>query len=285
MQQQPAPPRSAGLRPLSFGELLDQVFRLYRRRFGLFFLLSLILTLPAIITQAIAGGPQIGYFLSLIQDPQVFSPTASGVPPAPPSPNFVALGLTYAVTLAIVPFTISTLVVATLRMIEGQPLSVSGILATVGRRYLPLFGLALLLGAISLSVLCLPLGIWLIVRFAVSVPVMMAERVGPIRALGRSWALSDGAWWRTFGLFAIVYLIIYAMNTVLGGFSFVFLLIPFIPAVVRGMLYATLTGLSSALLVPLLSIVSVLLYVDYRVRREAYDLEQLARDVSAGTGG
>src|SRR5207253_329043 len=50
----PIPPGSAPtlrLRPLSFGELLDDVFRVYRRHFWLLVSISLVLSLPTLVLQ------------------------------------------------------------------------------------------------------------------------------------------------------------------------------------------------------------------------------------------
>ena len=63
----PAPPPEAGgsftlrLRPLSFGELLDEVFRVYRRHFWLFVSIALVLALPTLVLQIVSGqADQIG---------------------------------------------------------------------------------------------------------------------------------------------------------------------------------------------------------------------------------
>jgi hypothetical protein len=277
-QGQLLPPRPPTLRPLSFGEILDQVFRLYRRRFALFLLLALILTIPVLIFQSAGTAPQLSYFMDLMSArSRVLTLT-----PAPP-PNLPLLGASYLVSLAMVPFSMATIVVAGLRLLEGESVSVGTILRVVLGRYFALFGLAVMLFAIGLSLLCLPVGIWLLVRFSVSVPVMMAERAGPVRALGRSWALTEGGWWRIFGLFVILYLIMQVVSMVLGVFTVPLLLVPFLPAIARSVMYLSISGLAALLVLPLLSIATGLLYVDFRVRKEAYDLEQLARDVPGGT--
>jgi hypothetical protein len=280
MHQQGRPPgaRPPGLRPLSFGELLDQVFRVYRRRFGAFVALALILTLPVLLFQAAGSGAQMGYVLDLMQNRL---PLTDGTSAPPLAPNLVLTAASYIVSLAILPFTMGTLVVAALRLIDGRPLELAPIFRVVLHRYFALLGLAFLYAATALSLLCLPVGIWLLVRFSVAVPALIAEQAGPVRALGRSWALSEGGWWRTFGLLAVLYLIAYVVGSVLGLFGLPLLLVPFLPSMVRGALYVAVSGLSGALVLPLTSIAVALLYVDLRVRREAYDLDQLAREATA----
>jgi hypothetical protein len=69
----PAPPPEAGgsftlrLRPLGFGELLDEVFRVYRRHFWLFVSIALVLALPTLVLQIVSGqADQIGFTASLL---------------------------------------------------------------------------------------------------------------------------------------------------------------------------------------------------------------------------
>src|SRR4051812_11368193 len=38
------------------------------------------------------------------------------------------------------------------------------------------------------------------VRLQLALPAAVVERLGPVRALSRSWELVQGNWWRTFGL-------------------------------------------------------------------------------------
>ncbi|MEU6814708.1 hypothetical protein [Streptomyces sp. NPDC046860] len=141
--------------------------------------------------------------------------------------------------------------------------------------------------------------IWLTVRFSLASPALMLERQGVWKSLSRSAKLVQGSWWRVLGVqflagiianvvswmtvipFTIIAFAVNGenMDSLLGtadqppGWSF--LLITGIGSVIGG----TLT-------LPIKAGVTVLLYIDQRIRREALDLE-LARaaGVQADTPG
>ncbi|GGY06213.1 hypothetical protein [Streptomyces minutiscleroticus] len=140
---------------------------------------------------------------------------------------------------------------------------------------------------------------WLLVRFSLASPALMLEKQGIPKSLVRSTKLVRGAWWRVFGiqLLATVIANVVASITVIpftflaaalsgeglsgfvegsGGAGWTFLIIGGIGSVI-----------GSTLTFPITAGVTVLLYIDQRIRREALDLE-LARAAGVeeyGTGG
>jgi hypothetical protein len=98
------------------------------------------------------------------------------------------------------------LVRATVAFSEGRKASfgesaMAGLVVAV-----PLFLLSLLSAlGIGLGFLLLVVpGIMLYVRWAVSAPALVEERLGPIEALGRSGDLTDGVRWKVFGLLLVL---------------------------------------------------------------------------------
>lgn len=137
--------------------------------------------------------------------------------------------------------------------------------------------------------------LWLQVSLALAAPALMLERQGIIAALRRSAKLVRGAWWRTFGILALTYLIVFLLSFLVS--------IPFSAIAVIadgvslseffesggpsfGWPFLIVTGIGevivSTLLYPFVAGVMALLYVDQRIRREALDLD-LAR--AAGLPG
>jgi hypothetical protein len=124
---------------------------------------------------------------------------------------------------------------------------------------------------------------WVRVR-ALSVPAFMLEPIGVFAALGRAVHLTRHQFWRLLGLLLLVTLVV----GVAGGM----LRLPF---TITGQIflsgstdtgyglavYLLLTGVgavaSAAVLQPFSAAVSALLYIDQRIRKEAYDVELLAR--------
>jgi hypothetical protein len=124
---------------------------------------------------------------------------------------------------------------------------------------------------------------WVRVR-ALAVPTLMLEPVGVFGALGRAARLTRGQFWRLLGLLLLVTLVV----AVAGGI----LRLPFslagqVVLTTSGeeghglLLYLLVTGIgtviSSAIVQPFVAAVSALLYVDQRIRKEAYDVELLGR--------
>lgn len=187
--------------------------------------------------------------------------------------------------------------------------------ATHGKRW-RLFGMAVLLGVAVLAALVLVAGVLLIGIFAfdapiaatvvvgvvlglmvlvgyvlfwvrvraLAVPTLMLEPVGVFGALGRAVRLTRQQFWRLFGILLLVALVVgFAGSIVRMPFSLAGNL--FLTAssgtgygvTVYVLLTAAGTVLSSAVLQPFQAAVNALLYVDQRIRKEAYDVELLSR--------
>jgi hypothetical protein len=264
------------LRPLSFGELLDDVFRIYRRHFWLLATLSLLVALPPLLIQLASGSAnQIGFTLSLLShlgDPRGLE---GARPPGGPNPVLVAGG--YLVFIVVVPFTVAAVPAAVIDVVLGRGVTVGSALLHVLHRYWALFGLTALYVLVSPLLLCFPVAIWLYIRWAIAVPAMLAEGVGPLRALDRSWVLTRASWWRLFGVLLLIYLLTAVISGALGVFAFpVAIVIPFIPEGMRGAIVLTIESVAGAVVQPALYLCLTLLYFDLRIRREHFDLDQLA---------
>jgi len=123
--------------------------------------------------------------------------------------------------------------------------------------------------------------VYLAVRWSLVLAAMMAEDVGPIRGLGRSWNLVRGSWWRTFGILLIVgimqVIITYGLGLLFGVVAALFSTGDFQAAVIQ-----VIGTLVNAVVGPITTIAVVLLYFDLRVRKEGLDLDQLAQQTSPG---
>src|SRR5215471_16868025 len=274
------------LRPLGVGEILDDIFRVYRRHFGLLCAIGLLLSVPTLLIRLIGGSAVI--FGSFISPLSSFGNPPGLVALQPPGPiNIVLLGLAYLVLLvALVPFTVGAVTQAAIGLALGNPVSVRSAFAGVARRYWALLAQTLILGAaIAPLLLCCPVAIWLAVRWVVGVPALLAEGIGPIKALGRSWALTHRNWWRMFGTLLLMYLLQTVVSAALGAIGLpIGLAIPFVQPVVRAGIILTVSTAAGAVTVPVISLCIVLLYFDLRIRHEHFDLDQLARQAVASSG-
>lgn len=140
-----------------------------------------------------------------------------------------------------------------------------------------LYGLALLFG----TLLLIAPGVWLYVAWAFATPVLLLEGLRGRRALGRSFALVKGRWWRTFGVLAVGLILAGVVSTLVQGVFFVGILVnPGNDVLV--LVLATIAGiLGLAIATPFVAALTTVVYFDLRIRKEGFDLELLAREIGA----
>jgi hypothetical protein len=276
------PPGAFRFRTLGLAELLDETFRIYRRDLGLFAGLSLAVTLPGVIMGLLAGSYRsVGWmtrFFQSLGNPDAMQAMAQTPPPqGDPALSLLAT----IVRLIMFPLTLGVIVYAANQVMNGRTTTILRALEGTLQRYWALAGLSLLIGLVVFSgivVLTIPVVIWLLVRWGVSVPALLAEGLSPVDALGRSWGLVDGRWWRTVGIFCLVLLltgVASAMVEFMAGF--IIGLIPALGEDFRSGLAVVAASLAGALVAPVTYIAITLMYYDLRVRREGFDLDQLAQ--------
>ena len=285
------------LRPLSFGEILDGAFTLYRRNFVTFAVTALIPTAAITIAFLVLGG---GFVAAM----------TSGDPSAMFGAAFGGLMLIGLVATAAVLVMWGALTHEASESYTGQPISVgdgmragarsaprmlgamllAGIGAVVavmaaaflGGMLLALFGsmggavaaLGMLLMVVIMMVVYL--GIFGLL-FAVA-PAVVVERAGPLEALERSFTLARGALGRVIGLMLVTILITYlpmlGVMAVTGGFSQI-MNPDAMPTAGQFITQQVLSMGVGILTTPFMVSVIVLLYFDRRVRTEALDVQMM----------
>ena len=127
--------------------------------------------------------------------------------------------------------------------------------------------------------------LWFWVRMrALAVPALMLEPVGVFGAIGRAIRLSRSQFWRLLGLLLLVALVVAVAGGVMRA-PFTIAAQVFLTGstdtghglLIYLLLTAVGTVISSAVLQPFSAAVSALLYIDQRIRKEAYDVELLGR--------
>jgi membrane-anchored glycerophosphoryl diester phosphodiesterase (GDPDase) len=126
-------------------------------------------------------------------------------------------------------------------------------------------------------------------RLALAVPIFILERRGPAASIARSWRLVRGAFWRTWGLRALVWLIVVVAGSILSAPLIAVLL----PSALKGhapstavlVLLVIFSAIAWAVTQPLIAASLTLIYVDRRMRAEGLDLQltQAARAAAAAT--
>ncbi|WP_256923592.1 glycerophosphoryl diester phosphodiesterase membrane domain-containing protein, partial [Streptomyces sp. 13-12-16] len=131
--------------------------------------------------------------------------------------------------------------------------------------------------------------LWLMIRLSLASPALMLEKQGIAKAMSRSAKLVRGSWWRIFGIQLLATIIANVVASIIV-IPFTFLAAAVGGDGVSGFLnsaggdigwtFLIVSGIGSVIgamiTFPITAGVTVLLYVDQRIRREALDLE-LAR--------
>ncbi|HVH67946.1 MAG TPA: hypothetical protein VM716_08770 [Gemmatimonadales bacterium] len=289
------------IRPLNFGEILDGALVIYRRHFGLFLKLAVIVLAGPVLLLAYLAARWLG---SLV-------PTAGALTQPP---NLGALLLI--LPIGILYYLASLVLTAgTVRIISdsylGRPPQLAdalslglaklwglvvvglgkgiivflvmvglGIVMAVAGVFLRGAGVGGVLLLVAAGFACVWLVVWILCGYGVTTPVLVLEDLtSAFDAFGRSWDLTRNVKGKVFGLAIVAVLLFNALPSwVLQALS----------AAARGSLPGVSIGLAAlamlvpVLLTPALAAVWTLMYYDLRVRREAFDLQVLSRQLGIG---
>lgn len=145
--------------------------------------------------------------------------------------------------------------------------------------------LLMLCGYVFMIVLFITPAVYFSARWLVATPALLAEDLGAMDALRRSWRLTSGRTWRAMGYVVLLYLITMMVIGLPVGLiqQLLTLLLGTSALTIATLVSSALSSLFSVLWTPLYICAVVLLYYDLRVRREGYDLalrvQQLEQDL------
>jgi hypothetical protein len=280
------PVNSPHLRPLGIGEILDVGIKIYFRHVGTFLRIIVFVVLPAQAVQAVvlvsAGVQQTSFSFN----------TSSNVTSAN-SGTYVA-GYTIVLLISLLSTAIATgacFKAVADAYLEGAPDWKSS-LKYAARRLHSILWISILGGILTgLGLIAVLVGaVYLWVGFTVAVPVLLTEGVKGSKALRRSLDLIRGRWWPTFGLVLIGLLLASVIGGIVSGLAQAFALTSGGDQSVAEIVVLTVSGTIAAMVtLPFKAAYSTVLYFDLRVRKEAFDLQLLAKqlgiDVREGVTG
>lgn len=252
--------RPLDLRPRGVGELLDGAIKLYVANWATFMGIVAVVVVPFGLLQALFATP----------------PAIDG---AAPAPGGAALVLGVVEGLLVFTVVEAAMAKTAADVYLGEPVGI----AKTYRYAVPLIGSLLWvvlvagLAVVGGFILLIVPGIFLLLRFYFALIVLVVEGERGTQAMRRSWRLVKGSTWRVLGITLLVALIAGVAQGILAA--------PFaIAGFVTETLALSIVGdvVASVLVTPLVSLVTVLLYFDLRVRKEGFDLELLARDLGPG---
>jgi hypothetical protein len=156
----------------------------------------------------------------------------------------------------------------------GLPQWVAGLMMTV-----------LIIVAVGLALFVIMLFIARVVFFP---QIVMIEGESAGNALGRAIRLGKGNWYRVAAIILFTYFVSLSMlaalmlPVVLGLYLAGLLTSEFLVSPIGSVLYTSFRDISGLLSLPIWVVSFTLLYFDSRVRREAYDVDLLAREINPG---
>ena len=241
---------------MGFADILDTTFSLYRDNFRLFIGITATLHIPfgliKILIVSSFGGEGatqgLSEFLDMIKG------------------------------LVVQPMVMGALVFAIAQEYLGRESTIGEAFSRV--KFWSILGTSWLIGlaagGLAMTIIGIPFGIYFAFRWSLFCQCIMVEGYNAKGAMSRSRQLVERSWWRVFGIEAVLWILTF--------------LIAFIPVFGLGKLLGTLietTQLMTSILeialtiitTPILLIGTTLLYFDLRIRKEAFDIEMMARNI------
>jgi len=277
------------LRPLSIGDIFDEGFDLYKRNF-VFLLLTAAVTL---VPLDIAGTFAIPHLLPPLYD--LFGVTSAAADASGAAVIRALADLVFGLPLTLL--TAAPLAAACSALYLDRTVTLRQVFGHCLRR-LPGLLVAILLGCLALDVglgLCFVGAAVASTLYLLSLHALLMEGRSGIGALKRSAGLVSGFGSRVFGCLILLDVVLGAIQL---GISlplnyFFSTVIQFTPPslgvlgdpaaseTTRGLLVKTITsGLGNLLLIPFAVCVITSLYYDLRIRKEGYDVDLMAENLS-----
>lgn len=280
-----APPAVPQLRPLGIGEILDVGIKITTRHFWTLARAVLIVVVPLQLVASIIDLSATGGALSGANSDQ-FGTEFGTAEEFDASEIWIFVAATLvAVVLNLLAQTIATgaCFKAVADAYLGRTPSWRRSVAEVLRRLHSIVWISIVTYLLALPALlaCIAPGIWLLIAWTVAIPAFLTEGIKGRRALGRSFRLVRGFWWRTFAIIVLgailASIISGALTAALVGIAFTsdsdaaFVVANFLASVAAG-----------AVTTPFIAAVTIVLYFDLRVRKEGFDLALLAARLGEG---
>ena len=270
------------LKAMSFSEILDGMFSLYRKHFNLFFRMVVVYFF-------------IVYVLDKITLYIIYGSLSTG--------NMALMFIPLTATTLIAILVVGALSYASAEVFLGRTITVGTAYQHAMQKFMPLFAcyMIYIIVCALLGVTCigLPFSIYLLVRWSqYSLPILIEDNT-TMNALKRSGELVKNTWWRVCGIMLAMIIIQQMIQSILSqSFNIVFFLLTGIsnsqdsgmldtlqrmflpnPLNIGWTLYAIQSFVTTAIVaitLPIITIGSTLLYFDLRIRKDAYDLEMQA---------
>lgn len=286
------------LRPLRTGELLDEAIELYKANFALFIGIAAILYIPNMVmdpmvtvTRSYLGYADwrgyIGMFASVIWFLLIAGPIITGALTYAVSERYLEHSTTIKECFShiltfrnMLNLLLTNAVLVTVTFLAALiPVFILGFALTMIEMGKVAGGIALIaLAVFSMVIPCMVFG-----KLALAIPAVILEKYGVFASLQRSCKLTRNRVAHVSGILLLITVIVTTVQSIMTSPSS----FAITQSVMRGitpnpviiMINALLVSITSAALLPVTSVITLLLYYDSRIRDEAFDLEVLASEM------
>ncbi|MFE3173238.1 hypothetical protein ACFXPA_47705 [Amycolatopsis sp. NPDC059090] len=282
-------PGVIALRPLNVGDILDGAITAIRRY-------PLLILGVAAIVAVVSAGLNLAASLWLVPD---FNRVAQLGPAATQQQQLdAAYSLLGSALTALLPTLVISMLAQTFltgfltvvmgKAVLGRPVDFGSAMREAAPRLLPLLAVTVLyaLATIVAAAFCLLPAVLPYVFWSLTGPALVLERGTIGQAFTRSRQLVSGMFWRVFGILLLAGVIGWIISAIIsvpfslgsGAFSGLFNPQATLPKVTTGGLVLQSVGkvIAETIVMPFTALVTVVLYIDQRMRREGMDIE-LAR--------
>lgn len=277
------------LRPMSYGDILDEMFDLYKSNFVLFVGIIALVYIPLNFVSHLVTSAATREMLS---NATIVNPGSSPADPGAAfdalGPMWLMLGKLWLLAAISLPFHFMAMGASTWAISKrylGETVTILSAYKDIRTRLLPLIVTSIpvvIVVYLGLACCCLP-GIPLVILAAFVPSVIILENKGYIDAIVRSAELAAKEWSRI--------LVVLILLTVLWVLVIAVVTVPFqvltsdakpdaLISGPLGIVYSLTQGIAQCVATPIWLITLVLLYYDVRVRREGFDLELLAASIN-----
>jgi hypothetical protein len=260
-----------GLPPRGIGEILSTAFEIYKANAQSLLMIVAIVVVPLTFISAFIGGV-------------IFAPETETVLIFGESVETVsARTATAALVVALVGVVIGVIINAVLQAALmrgaaqgsiGDPVDIDASYKWGFARFGSVLLISILVGLAVLGgfILLIIPGIIFLVMFAVAIPALVVENLRGTDAMSRSWNLVKGNFWHALGLIIVAGIITAVVGGIVGAIG---------GAISDSWFVAWIfQAIAQIITAPFAAIVSVLLYLDLRARREALTADGLRGELN-----
>ena len=265
----------ANIRPMGLADILDGSIRMYRHNFGSFLGIVAIAWAPALALQLFSTHWFMSVFMTGPQPDTDALPLLAGL-----GGMFLASVAVYAIA---VPLAEGALIWAISKRYLGQAVTITDayrvVLSKFGQILLAIV-LTALIAVVGLAFCVIP-GLVFAFMLSFTIPEVVLGNRSAVDAIRRSWELVSFDFWKAALTLFVLGLLVAMLGGALAAPSQFITLLPVHPDSM--ILLYTLSGgvraLIQVVLQPVQIIGTILLYYDFRIRKEGFDIQLLAQAI------